>query len=789
MKTRLTLLLLLFFKLSNGQENYNMELRSHLPVNFFESANIGGYVDNQGNEYALIGTQIGMSIIDVTDPDHPVLKFQVEGAYSNWREVKTWQGYAYVTTEGSGGGLQIINLNQLPTSIDSHIYTGDGEIGGFLYTAHALHIDNGFCYVYGSNINNKGALIFDLADPWNPIYRGMYDEYYVHDGYVSNDTAWVCNIYEGTFSVVDVSNKAHPVTLAMQTTPGNFTHNSWLTDDHKTLLVTDEVDNSYLTSYDISNIGNITELDRFKVNTEAIVHNTHVLNDYAVTSWYTEGVVIVDAARPHNLIEVAKYDFSDFEGNSFNGCWGVYPFLPSGNLVASDMEQGLFVLTPTYKRACYLEGTVVDSLCGNPLADVTIQIQELNINDLSKLDGTYATGTVIPGQYTIVFSKEGFAPVTLTNVQLSNGVLTSFNITLVSDSAYSFQGSVVNTLGNPVTLAQVNFSSNSESFQLNVDGMGEYEKCDMLPDVYDFSVGRWGYKTKCLQDTVFSNDATAALSILEKGYWDDFQFDFGWSVQSTALKGKFERTILPGAAFPTANPSVDDEDDCNQIAFVTGKNFIVSPNFDDLDSGYTRLTSPGMNLSSYSDPYINFSYWMYNGYAGYFPNDSVFIYVSNDGGAPVLVSKLYDDSINIKKWNRVSFRLKDYIAQPSQVRFIVHAEEFVPDNVFEVGIDRFYISESAPIVGIESNPAAECQLDVYPIPSKDFVNVKWSFVQHQDNIEIQLMDMSGRQIHQQSISGMEGNTQLGAGLPSGVYIVRLCSDGRALSNKRIVLTH
>ena len=42
---------------------------------------------------------------------------------------------------------------------------------------------------------------------------------------------------------------------------------------------------------------------------------------------------------------VGFYDTSkEFNFRSFKGAWGVYPFLPSGNLLVSDMQEGLFVM-------------------------------------------------------------------------------------------------------------------------------------------------------------------------------------------------------------------------------------------------------------------------------------------------------------------------------------------------------------------------------------------------------------------------------------------------------------
>ena len=312
----------LFAITANTQENYNLTVAGHLTYPGKTCANIGGYVDSLGNEYALVGTSTGLSIVDVTNPINPAERFSVTSVTDFWREVKTWKGFAFVTTEGANAGLTIVDLRSLPDTIYSRVYKGNGDIFNQLLKIHALHIDNGYCYLYGHNIGNKGVIILDLQDPWNPVYTGSWDETYVHDGFVVNDTLWACHIFDGYFSAIDVTDKTNPVQIVQQETPGNFTHNSWLTDNHSTLLTTDENSASFLTSYDVRNVNNITELDRFQTTpgTGAIVHNTHVLNNYAITSWYTEGVVIVDAARPDNLIPVAKNDFTTFEGDGFNGC-------------------------------------------------------------------------------------------------------------------------------------------------------------------------------------------------------------------------------------------------------------------------------------------------------------------------------------------------------------------------------------------------------------------------------------------------------------------------------------
>ena len=73
-----------------------------------------------------------------------------------------------------------------------------------------------------------------------------------------------------------------------------------------------------------------------------------VVGDFLVTAYYRDGVIITDAHYPDNMIKTGNYDTSPLSGDGFNGCWGSWPYLPSGNIIASDMEEGLFILGPTY---------------------------------------------------------------------------------------------------------------------------------------------------------------------------------------------------------------------------------------------------------------------------------------------------------------------------------------------------------------------------------------------------------------------------------------------------------
>src|SRR6218665_219169 len=614
----------------------NVVQRSHLAYSGGRTcANICGYVDSLGNEYALVGVQDGMSIVDVTDPAAPVEVIQIPNVDNLWKEIKVYGKYAYVTTEG-GGGLQIVNMSSLPNAagITYHNWTGDGAIAGSLNTIHALHIDGHYVYIYGSNLFSGAAVVADLTDPWNPHYVGNSFgavNKYVHDGYVRNDTMYGGHIYDGYFSVIDFTNKAAPVELASQYTPNNFTHNTWLSTNSHILFTTDEVDNSFLTSYDITDLSNITLLDKIQSNpgSQSIVHNTHILrvagNDYAVTSWYKDGFTIVDAGRPINLVEVGQYDNYAGSGGGFEGAWGVYPFLPSGNIVVSNIEDGLYVYTPTYVRACYLEGNITDSVCGVALGNVHITVTAAGISDSTDLSGVYRTGTPTPGTYTVTYSRSGYVTKTITGVILAPGVVNNINVQLVPFNTVNLNGSTTDqATSNPVSNVLVNISDADNTYSFVSDAGGLFNSCNVVSaSDYDVIAGKWGYNTLCLSNQDISASSSAPVYALEKGYYDDFTFNFGWTASGSASTGAWVRGVPVGTTngIVPSNPGADVTTDCGNMAYVTG-NGGGSASTDDVDNGSSILISPVFDLTTYTNPFVDFSRWFYNGGGTGTPNDS-----------------------------------------------------------------------------------------------------------------------------------------------------------------------
>jgi len=434
---KLILLFIVIPFFSFSQSSWNMNLLGTYDYPSTQGNDIWGWVDDSGNEFALVGLRSGFSVVNVTNPVSPIEEFFISDVNSTWRDVKTWGNYAYVTTEANAG-LLIVDLTDMTGNTYSHVTQFTNNNGGSVSftSAHDIYIDeNGIAYIFGaggSGPQSNGAIFLDVdADPTNPVYLGEWSDEYIHDGMVRGDTMWAGCIYDGKVFCVDVSDKTNPQTLGSATTPNAFTHNAWVSDNGDYIFTTDEQSGAYLTAFDVSNPSNIFEVDRIQSNpgSNSIPHNTFVDGNFLITSYYRDGTTVHDITFPNYMIQVAYYDSYSGSGNGFDGCWGTYPYLPSGNIISSDINSGaggkgrLLIYGRNFQQACYLQGNIYDGLTGFPIANANMEILTTTTSETSNLLGYYQSAIVDSGLYQLIFSATSYTSDTIT-VLLTNGVMT-----------------------------------------------------------------------------------------------------------------------------------------------------------------------------------------------------------------------------------------------------------------------------------------------------------------------------------------------------------------------------
>jgi len=458
---------------------YNLSLYAEREYPGNAGAGIWGYSDTmivngqpRIRELALMCTFRGLSIVDISSPQLRELAFIPSSASNpndfnnNWREVRTAGRYAYITTEAAGAGVQIVNLRPDENNPDSIRYVGTFNTGGN-NNQHNIGTDgmgyswqvSPYIYVCGGTVtqgfgNSGGVAIYNVSNPESPVLVGRYGARYVHDVYVRNDTMYCSNINNNQgVDIVSVANKSTPVRIKAFTYPNAGTHNIWLSDDSKFIFTTDEISppgQNIFRAHDARNFNTIiVNAGTYKSPTggsNPVVHNAYIKSHWAIIAHYTEGVKIVDVTEPYDLVEVGAYDTFTGSGGSapsYNGCWGVYPYYPSGKIVASNIpivfdnsptnNGKLMVFTFNHARAGTVYGTIRDAQTQAPIANAEVKaLDYYNKSRRSSANGTYRIRTVQGTNKRFVFSATGYRADTLTLSVPENGDSIQVDVALFS---------------------------------------------------------------------------------------------------------------------------------------------------------------------------------------------------------------------------------------------------------------------------------------------------------------------------------------------------------------------
>jgi len=369
-----------------------------------------GWTDSTtGREYAIMGINNGTAFIDITDSTSPVYlgKLPTSTVDSAWRDMKVYNDHVYIVSEAQGHGLQVFNLSKLRGVESKQVFSAD-YIDNSFGQAHniAINEDLGYAYIAGScydppckldRSNSKGLYIFDLKNPLAPeVVTELPSFGYSHDAHIVTykgpDQDYVGKeIYVGSnedrVDIVDVTNKMEPKLISSFNYDHQYTHQSWLTEDHKYALLGDEVDETIIgvRPFELlpdaktrTIIINLTDLDDPKLHynyfaeTKAIDHNGYVKGTEFFLASYTAGLRVLDILNidQKSISEIGFFNtyhdddnsgivkktsstkWSDpgdhigekGEGGPFSGAWSVYPYFKSENIIISDINSGLFVV-------------------------------------------------------------------------------------------------------------------------------------------------------------------------------------------------------------------------------------------------------------------------------------------------------------------------------------------------------------------------------------------------------------------------------------------------------------
>jgi len=309
----------------------------------------------------------------------------------------------------------------------------------------------------------------------------------------------------------------------------------------------------------------------------------------------------------------------------------------------------------------------------------------------------------------------------------------------------------------------------------------------MVSATYGIEAAIWGSLDICMTDSISAANPAETFQMVA-GYQDDFTFDLGWTAVTTASTGAWERGVPIGTTYNTtndANPGNDVSGDCGNQCYVTG-NGGGTVSQDDVDNGATTLTSPIMNLTTYSDPWIHYDRWFFNAGGTGNPNDSLQIKLT-DGITTKTLEIVTANSVGNSSWVPKAYRVSNYFTPTANMKLIVTTADSPPGHIVEAGFDNFSVSDS--LTGIQTH-ALSSGLSVYPNPFDGTTTVHFSLdAQLASGSFIEVKDIAGCVVATQAISSQEGTVELGSDLSGGIYFVRMVNGGVASQAVRLVKTN
>jgi choice-of-anchor B domain-containing protein len=254
--------------------------------------------------------------------------------------------------------LQVFDLQYLPDSVHK-VYDSDS----LSFNTHSIFIEakSKRLYLAINRLKPGGVAAMDilsLENPEQPKWIGrlkvptfvdggpLFKN--VHEVFVKNDTAYCSVEYLGLwiFDLRDLTNQKL-IGIIKDYPENGYNHSSYLDPTGKYIMFTDEIPSGLsIKIFDIHDLNNPKLISTFQSNKGATAHNAYWIGNFAYVSYYHDGFYIFDVSNKSEPTVAGYYHTSPWPPSKYEGymgCWGIYPFLPSGNIAASDMGEGIFI--------------------------------------------------------------------------------------------------------------------------------------------------------------------------------------------------------------------------------------------------------------------------------------------------------------------------------------------------------------------------------------------------------------------------------------------------------------
>ena len=315
----------------------------------------------------------GVGIFSISNPAAPVLLsvYSPSPTSQNQFELGAVRNRIGYFGSWSGGGVHIVSLtNPASPQLLSRIGATTGNVTNGFDRVHTVFLERNYLYEAAHVAGIVSVKVFDVSNPLAPVYlqdivttnttkvhqitvRNKGGQVILYtSGWGGNDNGAPSS--PGQTDIWDVTAVgSQPAQWLGRVFSGYNSHSSWPTDDGNTLIVCRETPGGDVKFYDISNPAAIptnavpfVTLTPGSMGMEAdIPHNPVVVSNFLFLSWYQNGIQVFDITDVTKPVRVGFYDtFPGAKTASYQGNWGVYPYLGFHKILLSDIQSGLYVL-------------------------------------------------------------------------------------------------------------------------------------------------------------------------------------------------------------------------------------------------------------------------------------------------------------------------------------------------------------------------------------------------------------------------------------------------------------
>ena len=238
----------------------------------------------------------GMRVIDVRDPQNPVVVATIDGVADNLEDLFVSGRYAYAAFDEAGLYIYDITNPTIP------VLAGSVDPG----TVEGVYVSGNYAYLA---MNTDGIAVVDISNPFSPTLVGSVDPGASGTAdkiVVSGNYAYVAD-QDDLLRVYDVTDPRNPLSISRFLGGGGADVGMGVSIDDDVLYLSSQ--NAGLRIIDISNPVSTTLLSIIDPGGASI--SSHIAGDYAYVANNTEGMYIIDISSSTSPFLVGTNDQGD----------------------------------------------------------------------------------------------------------------------------------------------------------------------------------------------------------------------------------------------------------------------------------------------------------------------------------------------------------------------------------------------------------------------------------------------------------------------------------------------